>query len=125
MYASGIQALDAAAGDTECGDAAAMGAAASSARQMLTLSPWAVLRHVQRLPEQLCVDGEVARAACLDYERCTLCHVAHVNKFLLALTAPLVRRQSMPQNHWHCVTCSLHTHVLNLLCFLQAACGDR
>ncbi len=82
MYASGIQALDAAADEAERGDAAGMGAAASSARQRLTLSPWAVLRNVQRLAEQLSAGGEAARAACLDYERCTLCCVAHLKMCL-------------------------------------------
>jgi len=125
MYASGIQALDAAAGDAESGDAAGIGAAASSARKRLTLSPWAVLRHVQQLPEQLSADGEAAREACLDYERCMLCLVSYGKNCFLTSTAPSVRRESMPKHYGRCATSSLHTCALKLLCFMQAASADR
>ena len=73
MYVSGIQALDAASDESASDGAARVGAAASSARQRLMLSPWLVLRHVQQLSEQLPADRGAARSACLDYERCTLC----------------------------------------------------
>ena len=69
MYATGIRALESTFDLPESDGSAAVRAIASEARQRLQLLPWAVLRHVRQLPNELHTDQDAARAACLAFER--------------------------------------------------------
>jgi hypothetical protein len=69
MCAAGLQALESVSGLPDSDTAKVVEAAAAAARGRLALSPWAVLRSVRLLPDQLPDEADGARAACLECER--------------------------------------------------------
>lgn len=72
MYATGVHALESTDDLRDDNNDVGLDAVTRRVRQRLMLSPWAVLRHVRQLPNQLRNDLEATRADCLQYERCSL-----------------------------------------------------